>query len=106
MSDSYQAVYNAACRKFGGFDASRLMDEIAAKFDVSYTIEVLKGELLNVVYEHLRPSVLYKPALSCDGSEWCALYGEDAKHGVTGFGGTPAEAMADFDKTWQEGKVK
>lgn len=47
-----------------------------------------------------RPSYLYKPRLSIDGDEWCALYGEDLQNGVVGFGKSPEEAYADFDKNW------
>lgn len=50
--------------------------------------------------ERIRPSVLYRPALSLDGDQWCALYGADLMNGVAGFGASPAEAMADFDAAW------
>lgn len=50
--------------------------------------------------EMCRPSYLYRPKLSIDGNKWCALYGEDLQHGVAGFGDSPAEAYADFDKAW------
>lgn len=46
------------------------------------------------------PSVLYRPRLSIDGNKWCALYGDNSQDGVAGFGVSPAEAMADFDKNW------
>lgn len=46
------------------------------------------------------PSVLYRPTLSVDGNQWCALYGEDLQSGVAGFGDTPALAMIDFNKNW------
>lgn len=46
------------------------------------------------------PSVLYRPTLTPDGNMWCALYGLDAQVGVSGFGSTPAEAMAAFDLAW------
>jgi hypothetical protein len=46
------------------------------------------------------PHVIYKPALYPDGTKWCALFGDDLMSGVAGFGDTPAEAMADFDKAW------
>ena len=49
-----------------------------------------------------RPSVLYKPKLSKDGNQWCALYGENLHDGIAGFGDTPAEAMIDFDKEWNK----
>lgn len=47
------------------------------------------------------PSVLYKPALSQDGTMWCALLGENLAEGVAGFGETPEKAMAAFDKAWR-----
>jgi len=49
----------------------------------------------------IAPHVLYKPTLSQDGDQWCALFGENLAEGVAGFGDTPAEAMAAFDKAWR-----
>ena len=46
------------------------------------------------------PSAIFRPTLSIDGNQWCALYGEDLHDGVAGFGSSPAEAYADFDKSW------
>ncbi|KTC25464.1 hypothetical protein AO392_14665 [Pseudomonas putida] len=46
------------------------------------------------------PSVLYRPTLSIDGNQWCALYGEDLQSGVAGFGDSPGAAMSDFEKNW------
>lgn len=48
------------------------------------------------------PSAIYKPRLSIDGNQWCALYGENLQDGVAGFGASPAMAMADFDKEWNK----
>lgn len=48
------------------------------------------------------PSVLYRPAISIDGDQWCALYGEDLQNGVAGFGDSPADAMADFNREWHK----
>lgn len=47
-----------------------------------------------------RPSVLFRPSLSVDGSQWCALYGDNLQDGVAGFGDSPADAMWDFDRAW------
>ena len=47
-----------------------------------------------------RPSVLYRPRLFLDGNAYCALYGDNLQEGCAGFGATPAEAMADFDRAW------
>lgn len=46
------------------------------------------------------PSAIYRPALSIDGDQWCALYGENLQDGVAGFGASPAEAMSAFDVAW------
>jgi hypothetical protein len=57
----------------------------------------------NLNYEQMRPSYLYRPRLSIDGDQWRALYGENLQDGVAGFGGSPGEAYAAFDKAWTEG---
>jgi hypothetical protein len=49
-----------------------------------------------------QPSVLYRPSLSIDGNQWCALYGEDLQSGVAGFGISPQHAMWDFNKNWHK----
>jgi hypothetical protein len=62
----------------------------------------MAGESVRVAassYE--RPSVLYRPKLSIDGNQWCALYGDNLQDGCAGFGNTPADAMWDFDRNWQ-----
>ena len=46
------------------------------------------------------PSVLYRPQLTVDGNQWCALYGIDLQSGVAGFGDSPYLAMCDFNKNW------
>ncbi len=49
-----------------------------------------------------RPSTRYRPSLSIDGNQWCALYGENLQDGVAGFGDSPEEAYRSFDKAWVE----
>ena len=46
------------------------------------------------------PSAIYRPRLSVDGNQWCALYGDNLQDGVAGFGDSPAGAMTDFDRNW------
>lgn len=41
-------------------------------------------------------------ALSLDGTSFVALVGENLQEGVAGFGLTPAEACAEFDRAWRE----
>jgi hypothetical protein len=47
-----------------------------------------------------RPSAVFRPRLSIDGNQWCALYGDNLQDGVAGFGDSPADAMWDFDRNW------
>jgi hypothetical protein len=47
-----------------------------------------------------RPSAVFRPRLSVDGNQWCALYGDNVQDGVAGFGDSPADAMWDFDRNW------
>ena len=54
-----------------------------------------------VIGERERPSYLWKPKLSIDGNQWCALYGENLQDGVAGFGDTPAKATLAFDRAWE-----
>lgn len=51
------------------------------------------------------PSTLFRPKLSIDGDQWCALYGDNLQEGVAGFGDTPAKAIQDFDKRWMHQKA-
>ncbi len=52
-----------------------------------------------------RPSVLYRPTLSLDGNQWCALYGRNLQEGIAGFGDTPADAMRHFDSEFMYRKA-
>lgn len=69
--------------------------QMAASAAEEVAIEDLKAA------EHRRsPSFMYKPRLSIDGNQWCALYGENLMEGVAGFGDSPELAYSDFDKNW------
>lgn len=46
------------------------------------------------------PATIWRPSLSIDGNKWCALYGLSLQDGLAGFGDSPAEAMADFNRNW------
>ncbi len=49
-----------------------------------------------------RPSVMLGLIPALDGDQWCALYGPNLQEGVAGFGDSPDEAMAAFDKAWKQ----
>lgn len=62
--------------------------------------ENLRACAAEVASQQMRPSVLMRPAISLDGNQWCALYGDNLQDGVAGFGDSPALAMAAFDRAW------
>lgn len=72
----------------------------------AYTIQVAICEEAAIVRAALTaPHVLMKPAIYPDGSQWCALLGEDLATGIAGFGATPADAVTDFDRAFREDKT-
>ena len=73
--------------------------QVAANAIVHYA-EKINENIRNAILNFETPSVLFKPNLSLDGDQWCALYGDNLQEGVSGFGNSPSEAMADFDKEW------
>lgn len=71
---------------------------IMAKMQAAYMEE-------DAAKERLRPSVLFMPKLYRDGTQWCALYGENIQEGVCGFGDTADAAMRQFDFEWLNRKA-
>ena len=90
MSDTYQAVYDAMMLHSG---------------QLCGAISIIQHEVCYAASLHAAPSAVYRPALSIDGDQWCALYGENLQEGVAGFGDTPAKAMAAFDAAWYGAKT-
>jgi hypothetical protein len=106
MSDSYQAIYDAVrSRISGGNIGDAVRDAASQAFDISHSQAMIRDQFMSVAWEMTRPAVLFKPALSRDGNQWCALYGTNLVEGLAGFGDTPEAAMADFDKKWREQKA-
>lgn len=52
-----------------------------------------------------RPFMLLRPPIYPDGDQWCVLLGEDLAVGIAGFGETPEQAAAAFDKAWFEART-
>lgn len=107
--DSHQAIYDAARSRIGYCDTQQAVESaLRDAFGMaSHHLQCVANEYMTAAYEQQRPSVLMRPAISVDGNQWCALYGDNLQDGVAGFGNSPALAMADFDKAWaktQEGK--
>jgi len=108
VSDSYQAIYDAVrSRISGGGDIAQAISDVArSAFDISHMTHCVAQEVTAYVEqaatEYSRPSAVFRPKLSIDGSQWCALYGDDLQSGVAGFGDSPADAMTEFDRAWKQ----
>lgn len=99
--DSYQAIYDAVRSRISNGDIAGAVREVAWQaLDISQAREILIQEFACAAAEMRRPSVLFRPTLSADGSMWCALLGDDLMSGIAGFGETPALAMEAFDKAF------
>jgi len=98
--DSYQAIYDAVRSRLNNVDIGEAVESAFREVNISHYVELTSTAYQMAAAEQERPSVLYKPRLFIDGSDWCALYGENLQDGVAGFGGSPAEAMHSFDRAW------
>lgn len=106
MSDSYQATYDAVRSRLSNCDVGSVIERVAfQQFDISHIKALMQEQFLCAAYDMQRPSAIYRPDLSRDGNQWCALYGQDLVRGVSGFGDTPDEAMASFDKAWRQERI-
>ena len=101
MTDTYDAVFQAAYQKIARCDTSSVIESVARQaFDISMQVESVKQEMLRTLDEQQRPCVLFRPSIGIDGNQWCALYGDNLQDGVAGFGDSPSLAMHDFDRAW------
>ena len=101
MADSYQAIYDAVRSRISNGDVGRAVSDAAFRqFDISHIVARLHQDFSIAAQEMARPSAIYRPELTADGTKWIALYGPDLQFGVSGHGDTPNEAMADFDQQW------
>ncbi|HUI98007.1 MAG TPA: hypothetical protein VLX44_19780 [Xanthobacteraceae bacterium] len=72
----------------------------------SAVVRAVRDIFAQIHGELTRPSVLYRPSLTHDGTEWRAQYGEADKGGITGTGDTPEAAMRAFDQAWANPKLE
>lgn len=100
MSDSYQAIYDAVRSRIHSVDVGAAIRD-ACHLDGSHAIACVQQGFSIAASEMQRPSAVYRPVLSIDGNQWCALYGDNLQDGVAGFGASPALAMDDFDANWR-----
>lgn len=106
MTDTYQAVFDAVRSKISNGDIGDAVERAVRDMNIPHYFEMASHAAQNaaacIEERYSSPSAIYRPAISIDGNQWCALYGSDLQCGVAGFGDTPEQAMADFDKSWRE----
>lgn len=100
MSDTYQAVYDAVRSRFSGCDVGSAVESAIQRAGIGDYARQAFSSIDQAGVEMQAPSVLYRPKLSIDGDQWCALYGDNLQEGVCGFGTSPNRAMQDFDRNW------
>lgn len=99
--ESYQAIYDAVRSRVSNGNVGDAVAEVARQmFDISHVVPLAQEAIEVVRREMTRPSVLFRPRVSLDGNQWCALYGENLQEGVAGFGSSPEAACCAFDNAW------
>ena len=87
MNDSYQAIYDAVRSRIYNGDVGSIIERAIGSVDISFQFRVALQGVEAAGYEMSRPSVLFRPKLTQDGNQWCALYGDNLQDGIAGFGG-------------------
>lgn len=99
-----QDVYNAVRQQIYNGDVGEAIQSAMREVGISFYFDKMANQFADMVFEvgseYKRPSVIYKPVISIDGNQYCAMYGSNPMEGICGFGTSPALAMADFDKEW------
>lgn len=67
---------------------------------IAHEADMASLAIQSAAAQYERPSAIYRPRLSVDGNQWCALYGDNLQDGVAGFGDSPNAAMWSFDQAW------
>lgn len=102
--DTYQPIFDAVRSRLSNGDIGQAVADAIREANVAHHVECafinIGAEVSRAVDLYARPSAIYKPSMSIDGNQWCALYGDNLQDGVAGFGDSPADAMADFDMAW------
>jgi hypothetical protein len=100
MSDSHQAIYDAVRSKISGGNIGDAVQSAIRDMNLSHYAERAMMSAQEAAWEQMRPSVVFKPKITKDGNQWCALLGDNLQEGVAGFGDTPNKACYAFDAAW------
>lgn len=97
---TYQATYDAVRSKLTVCDIGDVVRDVIFQASLGDHLRSASQAFAEAATEYTRPSAVFRPALSIDGNQWCALYGENLQEGMAGFGDTPDAAMRAFDVAW------
>lgn len=98
--DTYQPIYDAVRSRIGNGDIGSAVESAIRDCGLSHYANMAFESARGALSEYERPSVLFRPSLSIDGNQWCALYGDNLQNGLAGFGDSPDTAMRAFDMEW------
>ena len=98
--ETYQPIFDAVRSKIHNGDVGAAVQEAVSNANISFYASQALELVRCTMSEYERPSVLFRPTLTMDGSEWIALYGPNIQEGVVGCGDSPCAAMRDFDEAW------
>lgn len=101
MGDSYQPIYDAVRSRISNGDLGSAVERALRDASLSHYAEMAMRSAQEAAAYAVRPHVLMRPAVSIDGNQWCALYGDNLQDGVAGFGDSPHAAMWAFDRAWE-----
>ncbi len=102
MSDTYQPIYDAVRSRISGGNISDAVGSAIRDCNISHYAERAMMAAQEVANEQMRPSVVFRPKITKDGDQWCALLGDNIQEGVAGFGATPNRACYAFDEAWNK----
>lgn len=98
--ENYQAIYDAVRSKISNCDIGAAVESALSGCGFEQYAQEIIARYEEVAAESMRPCVLFRPELSIDRDQWCALYGANIQDGIAGFGKSPSDAMHDFDKKY------
>lgn len=98
--ETYQPIFDAVRSTLSNCDVGQAIESAIRNLSLSHYADMAAEAARCAAAEYERPCVLFRPKMSVDGNQWCALYGDNIQDGVAGFGDSPAHAMREFDKAW------
>jgi hypothetical protein len=99
--DAYQAVFDATKVSLRNCEVGNAVENVLRSEGIGFHAQQAFTQMGYDFADLIkRPSVILRPRISQDGDSFVCLYGENLQEGIAGFGKSPEEACADFDRVW------